>query len=134
MRCEAVRGVCKVLASYWLLVPTETINTIIKIMFKELVYDAASPKIRSITITGISTLLSSPHSHVYLKTVLPKLGDSLHDSNEGVRVAVVELLKTVKNLRSIKFWDICPVEHLLSRLERDKPFLCRRITKLLFNR
>merc|ERR1719369_339498 len=31
------------------------------------------------------------------------------------------------------FWNICPLQHLLARLEVDKPFVCRRIAKLLLN-
>ena len=46
---------------------------------------------------------------------------------------MLDLLLAVKGVRSIKFWSICPLEHLLARLELDKPFICRRIVKLLFN-
>jgi hypothetical protein len=46
---------------------------------------------------------------------------------------MLDLLLAVKGVRSIKFWSICPLEHLLTRLEFDKPFICRRIVKLLFN-
>ena len=45
-----------------------------------------------------------------------------------------QFLKTCfLGLKSLKFWNICPVEHLLARLEKDKAFVCRRITKLLYN-
>ena len=102
-------------------------------MWKELAWDSAAPRVRMNTIHGVSALLAAPQSHVYLKALLPKLGDCLHDTNEAVRSAVLDLLNTVKGLRSIKFWNICSVENLLARLETDKAYLCRRISKLLFN-
>ena len=102
-------------------------------MWKELAWDSAAPRVRMNTIHGVSALLAAPQSHVYLKALLPKLGDCLHDTNEAVRSAVLDLLNTVKGLRSIKFWNICTVENLLARLETDKAYLCRRISKLLFN-
>ena len=96
VRSEAVRGVCRALASYWLLIPGETINQIINIVFKELIWDNSSPRVRMITLGGISTILSSPHSHVYMKAVLPRLSECLHDTNEGVRAALIDLLQIVK--------------------------------------
>ena len=60
VRSEGVRGVCRALASYWLLIPGETINQIINIVFKELIWDNSSPRVRVVTLSGISTVLSSP--------------------------------------------------------------------------
>ena len=65
--------------------------------------------------------------------VLPRLSACLHDVNETVRTAMVELLISVKSYKTIKFWTISSLEELLARLEIDKPFICRRIVKLLFN-
>ena len=96
VRSEAVRGVCRALASYWLLIPGETINQIINIVFKELIWDNSSPRVRMVSLAGISTILSSPHSHVYMKAVLPRLSECLHDTNEGVRAALIDLLQIVK--------------------------------------
>ena len=96
VRCEAVRGVSRALANFWLLIPGDTINQIINILFKELIWDSASPRVRMASITGVSTILSCPQSHVYMKAVLPRLSDCLHDTNEGVRAALIDLLQTVK--------------------------------------
>ena len=133
VRCAAIAGVCSLLASYWLLIPSDTINQVVSMLIKESVWDSSTARVRVVTLTGIKTLLSSPHSHVYLKAVLPRLADIIHDSNESVRGAMLDLLLAVKGVRSIKFWNICPLQHLLARLEVDKPFVCRRIAKLLLN-
>jgi len=133
VRCSAISGVCNILASYWLLIPSDTINQVVAMLVKESVWDTSNARVRLVTLTGIKALLACPHSHVYLKAVLPRLSDCLHDTNEGVRGAMLDLLLAVKGVRSIKFWTICPLEHLLARLEVDKPFICRRIVKLLFN-
>lgn len=103
VRCEAIRGVCQVLATFWLLIPSETINQIINIMIKELVWDSSNPRVRMTTIRGVATLLRSPHSHVYMKAVLPRLSDCLHDTNENVRGAVIDLLQAVKGKFYVKF-------------------------------
>jgi condensin-2 complex subunit G2 len=63
---------------------------------------------------------------------LPGLGPLLHDNAEKVRTTFVELLESVKAVKSIRFYDIVPIEHLLTRLAIDK-MLGKRITSLLLN-
>jgi len=133
VRCKAVRDVCRLLADYWPIIPSEIINQIINIIFKELVWDSSHPKVRVMAIAGVGTILSAPQSHVYMKAILPRLSECLHDSHEAVRASFVDLLQKIKGIRSIKFWNVCPVEHLLARMEKDKAYICRRILNLLFN-
>ena len=66
-----------------------------------------------------------------LKKVLPELRNFVHDTSEKVRHAVFDLLLKVKGLRSIKFWTVVPVEHVLARLDSDTPSICRKIMKLI---
>ena len=132
MRAAAVGGVCELLAAYWPLIPSDTINSLVAGMVKETVRDGAAPRVRSATLTGLGKLLQScPESHVYLKVVLPKLSDCLHDSSEQVRSAMVKLLVVVQGVRSIKFWHVCPADSILARLQVDKPAICRKIVKLM---
>lgn len=56
----------------------------------------------------------------------------LHDTAEKVRLEFVTLLASVKPIKSIKFYDISPVEHLLARLAIDHA-LSKKITELLLN-
>ena len=132
VRAAACRGVTSVLAQYWLLVPSHVINGLVKTVVKELASDASSAKVRLAAVLGVKALLATPASHVYLRKVLPRLADRIHDTNEAVRGAMLELLLTVRTVRSIKFWDVVALDSLLARLEVDKPFICRRIVRLLF--
>ncbi|MGH0170525.1 UNVERIFIED_CONTAM: hypothetical protein FKN15_002729 [Acipenser sinensis] len=72
-------------------------------------------------------------SHPLLEQLLPALKNSLHDNSEKVRVAFVDLLQKIKAVRAAKFWKVCPMEHLLARLETDSRPVSRRIVNLLFN-
>ena len=47
-------------------------------------------------------MVDYPLSHPFLKTVLPKLCQLIHDKVERNRLAVVDLLLKVKRLRAIK--------------------------------
>ncbi len=49
---------------------------------------------------------SCERSHLYLKNVLPKVADCLHDVSETVRVAMLDLLTEVKHVRVIKYWQV----------------------------
>ena len=90
-------------------------------------------RVRQAAVQGAKRLLSTPNSHVYLRKVLPRLADRLHDSSEAVRAAMLDLLLSVKGVRSINYWDVVSLDSLLARLEVDKPFIRRRIVKLLHN-
>ena len=96
IRVEAIKGVCRILALYWQLVSSDFINKVISILFKETVVDSSSPKVRMATLIGISNILSNPPSHVYLKSILGKLSSCIHDTNDGVRAAFLDLLLVVK--------------------------------------
>ena len=103
------------------------------VMLRDLAYDASSPKVRLAVIKGLKTLLKCERSHIYLKQALAKIGNCLHDINEAVRLAVLDLLSEIKLVKSIRYWDICPLDHLLARLEVDKPQLRQKIVRLLMN-
>lgn len=54
---------------------------------------------------------------------LPQLAPLIHDTAERVRVAFIDLLCEIKTIRAIRFYDIVPIEHLLTRLELGAPLL-----------
>ena len=62
---------------------------------------------------GLCLILENRLSHPLMGDLLPLLQPLLHDSSEKVRIAFLELLLLVKGMRMIKFWQICPLEHLL---------------------
>ena len=81
----------------------------------------------------IHLIQNCPRAHGYLKKILPKLQDLLFDSNESVKLSLIDLLISVKSIKTIQFWQICPLENILDRLMKDKKSVSAKITQLLFN-
>ncbi|KAK7482349.1 hypothetical protein BaRGS_00026368, partial [Batillaria attramentaria] len=125
-------GVCRLISEYLDMVPIEVVQAILKKLLTEIVLDAASPTVRLAVIKGITAMLDNPMCHPPLKPLLPQLSHCLHDNAETVRLAMMQLLLKVKGIRTIKYWDIAPIEHLLARLELDSQPVVRRIVELLF--
>ena len=48
-------------------------------------------------------------------------------------MAFLDLLLVVNGLRSIKFYNVCPLEDLLVRMETDSVHVVKRIVALLIN-
>ena len=69
----------------------------------------------SMTLQGLCVVLENRMSHHLMKRILPLIHLRIHDTSEKVRLAFLDLLLVVKGLGTIKFWSICPVEHLLGK-------------------
>ena len=67
-------------------------------------------------------IFSNPPPHI-CTAHLPQLAPLIHDTAERVRVAFIDLLCEIKTIRAIRFYDIVPIEHLLTRLELGAPLL-----------
>jgi condensin-2 complex subunit G2 len=87
------------------------------------------------TIAALKLIVANcERSHLYLKKILPKVGNTIHDVNENVRLACVDLLAAVKVVRSIHYWEIVPLDELFLRLEVDpKQSVTNKIASLLHN-
>ncbi len=71
---------------------------------------------------------------MFLKRALPHVGDCLHDISERVRASFVELLTTVKAVRMIQYWQVCPLDSLLARLAVEQhTSVSKGIAQLLLN-
>jgi condensin-2 complex subunit G2 len=57
----------------------------------------------------------------------------IHDKTEKVRVAMVQLLHSVKRVKAIRFFEVVPVEHLLVRMTIDSRAVNKSICALLLN-
>ena len=99
VRVVAINGCFSVLKELWLIIPSNRINDIIKIVVRDLAFDATSPKVRLASIKGLTRLLGNVRTHIYLKAVLPKVSLCLHDVNDGVRSAMVEMLHVTKGIK-----------------------------------
>ncbi|KAM8967575.1 condensin-2 complex subunit G2 [Pelodytes ibericus] len=133
VRCTGVLGVCKVAGKHWEVIPPSILMDFLKKILGDLAADTSSADVRCAVFKSLPVLLENKHSHLLLEKMLPAVRNSLHDNSEKVRVAVVDMLLKIKAVKAAKFWRICPMEHLLARLEGDTRVVCRRLVHLLFN-
>ncbi|XP_029444367.1 condensin-2 complex subunit G2 isoform X2 [Rhinatrema bivittatum] len=133
VRSTGVLGVCKITAKYWEMIPPAILTELVKKILMDLSSDVSSADVRCSVFKCLPILLDNRLSHPLLEQLLPLVKCSLHDNSEKVRVAFVDMLLKLKAVRAAKFWKICPMEHLLTRLEIDSRPVTRRIVNLLFN-
>ncbi|NXT64568.1 CNDG2 protein, partial [Chaetops frenatus] len=133
VRSAGILGVTQITSKYWELIPPTILNDLLKKITGELACDITSADVRCSVFKCLPIILDNNLSHPLLEQLLPATKHSLHDNSEKVRVAFVEMLLKVKATKAAKFWNICPMEHLLSRLEVDSRPVSRRIVNLLLN-
>lgn len=102
VRVVAVEGCCRILNLFWEVIPSSTITKIITRIFDDMAYDNCS-EVRLSTINGVAYLLGNAQSHEVLKVLLPRLGHLITDGTLSVRVALIELLLLVRDIRSFQF-------------------------------
>ncbi|NWI19467.1 CNDG2 protein, partial [Crypturellus soui] len=133
VRSTGILGVSQISSKYWEMIPPTILADLLKKLIGELAYDVTSADVRCSVFKCLPIILDNKLSHPLLEQLLPAAKHSLHDNSEKVRVAFVDMLLKIKATKAAKFWKICPMEHLLSRLEVDSRPVSRRIVNLLFN-
>ncbi|NXN58759.1 CNDG2 protein, partial [Rynchops niger] len=133
VRSTGILGVTQITSKYWEMIPPTILADLLKKLTEELVYDITSADVRCSVFKCLPLILDNKLSHPLLEQLLPAVKHSLHDNSEKVRVAFVDMLLKIKATKAAKFWKICPMEHLLARLEVDSRPVSRRIVNLLFN-
>ncbi|VTJ83671.1 Hypothetical predicted protein [Marmota monax] len=133
VRSTGILGVCKITSQYWEMMPPTILIDLLKKITGELAFDTSSADVRCSVFKCLPIILDNKLSHPLLEQLLPALRYSLHDNSEKVRVAFVELLLKIKAVRAAKFWKICPMEHILVRLQMDSRPVSRRLVSLVFN-
>ncbi|XP_069504081.1 condensin-2 complex subunit G2 [Ambystoma mexicanum] len=133
VRSTGVLGVYQITSKYWEQIPPAILTDLLKKVLGDLSSDVSSADIRCSVFKCLPILLDNKLSHPFLEQLLPSLKYNLHDNSEKVRVAFVDLLLKIKAVGAAKFWKICPMEHLLARLEVDSRSVSRRIVNLLFS-
>ncbi|NWR05896.1 CNDG2 protein, partial [Paradoxornis webbianus] len=133
VRSTGILGVTQITSKYWEMIPPTILADLLKKITGELACDVTSADVRCSVFKCLPIILDNKLSHPLLEQLLPATKHSLHDNSEKVRVAFVEMLLKVKATKAAKFWNICPMEHLLSRLEADARPVSRRIVNLLLN-
>lgn len=130
VRVVAVEGSCRILNLFWEIIPSSTITTTLRKIFDDMAHDVCH-EIRLSTLNGIMYLLGNPQSHEILKVLLPNIGHLINDSVLSVRVAVVDLLIILRDIRTFEFHKVVSIDILLSVLENDQTLAAKKITKLL---
>ncbi|XP_009816028.2 condensin-2 complex subunit G2 [Gavia stellata] len=133
VRSTGILGVTQITSKYWEMIPPAILADLLKKLIGELSCDVTSADVRCSVFKCLPIILDNKLSHPLLEQLLPAVKHSLHDNSEKVRVAFVDMLLKVKATKAAKFWKICPMEHLLTRLEVDSRPVSRRIVDLLFN-
>ncbi|XP_039204522.1 condensin-2 complex subunit G2 isoform X1 [Crotalus tigris] len=133
VRSTGVLGVSKITCKYWEMIPATVIAGLLKTLIEDLAFDASSADVRCAVFKCLPIILDNILSHPLLEQFLPTLKYNLHDNSEKVRVAFVDMLLKIKAMKAAKFWKICPVEHLLTRLEIDSRPVSRRLVNLLIS-
>ncbi|XP_019386175.1 PREDICTED: condensin-2 complex subunit G2 [Crocodylus porosus] len=133
VRSIGVLGVSKITSKYWEMIPATIIADLLNKLVGDLAFDVTSADVRCSVFKCLPIILENALSHPLLEQLLPAVKYSLHDNSEKVRVAFVDMLLKIKAARAAKFWKICPMDHLLTRLEVDSRPVSRRIVNLLFN-
>ncbi|XP_068790390.1 condensin-2 complex subunit G2 [Struthio camelus] len=133
VRSTGILGVSQITSKYWEMIPPTILADLLKKLIGELAYDITSTDVRCSVFKCLPIILDNRLSHPLLEQLLPAAKHSLHDNSEKVRVAFVDMLLKIKATKAAKFWKICPMEHLLTRLEVDSRPVSRRIVNLLFN-
>ncbi|KAM6277070.1 condensin-2 complex subunit G2 [Spheniscus humboldti] len=133
VRSTGILGVTQITSKYWEMIPPTILADLLKKLTGELACDITSADVRCSVFKCLPIILDNKLSHPLLEQLLPAVKHSLHDNSEKVRVAFVDMLLKIKATKAAKFWKICPMEHLLTRLEVDSRPVSRRIVNLLFN-
>ncbi|KAH0875124.1 hypothetical protein HID58_072486 [Brassica napus] len=130
VRSVAVEGLCRVFYLFWEVIPSLTITKIITKIFNDMSHESCS-EVRLSTVNGITYLLANPQSHGILKVLLPRLGHLMLDSVTSVRVAMVDLLLLLRDVRTFQFNTVVSLDVLLSVLASDQTHVAKGIARLL---
>lgn len=116
VRVAASETAAKVLGTYWDVLHTDSIRSLLSIIVTKHASDVTSYHVRAAALHAVTALLDTPQCHAVLRELLPIMGNLIHDKNKNVRLAAVNMLLKVKTVENIKFFHVVPVDHLKARL------------------
>ena len=102
IRAVAVEGICRILNQFWEVIPSPTISKNLSKIVDDMSKDSCN-EVRLSTLNGLIYLLDNPQSHDIMKVLLPRLSDMVSDPALSVRAAAVDLLLTIRDLRSFQY-------------------------------
>ena len=119
VRVAAVEGTCRILDTYWELMPPATAGALLATLVDELARDASAAAVRAAVAEGLAFLVEQPLAQPVLKKALPRCAHLLTDSNARTRKAFASVLRAVRGVRAIKLTDVVPSDKLLVRMARE---------------
>ncbi|BDA48499.1 Condensin-2 complex subunit G2 [Coccomyxa sp. Obi] len=131
VRQAAVSGVCKLLNTFWELIPGAVTAGFLKRIAGELAFDGACVGVRAAAVSGLAALAQNPLTHPLMKKMLPTLRPLIWDSAVAVRVALADMLLAIGSLRDLSFVDVVPLDTLLNVLATDSAPVAQRVHRLL---
>jgi hypothetical protein len=134
VRVLATETICKVLGSFWDMMPLRVIKTMLHLLVKELAFDAASAAVRSAVFRGLTFVLKNKLSHPLVKVALPSLAPLLFDRSSRVCREFCDLLLAVKDIKTIRFFDVVAVDDVTHKLAScTHKATTRKLSELLLN-
>lgn len=133
VRKATIEGTCRVLGLLWELVPLASAKKMLDMMTTKLAFDVSSARVRIAVFEGLKFIAHNHLTHQILSIALPRLGPLIHDNVEKVRFSFLDLLLTLKSkrIRSIRYFDVVPLDDLLTRLPIESPAAAAKIMTLL---
>jgi condensin-2 complex subunit G2 len=113
IRTLGIQGICKIINIYWELIPLNIIKTMILKLINDMIHDISCSNIRVAIFKGLTFILSNHLSHTILNLLIPSLSPFIHDKCEQVQLSFIDMLITIKQLKNMKFYEICELEQLL---------------------
>ncbi|KAH7622404.1 putative Condensin-2 complex subunit G2 [Nannochloris sp. 'desiccata'] len=131
VRAAAVAGVGRILGAYWELIPGPVTAGYVKTLAGQLAFDSTSPVVRAAVTEALTDLIECPMAHPLLAVVLPKLAPQLYDASSRVRIAFVEMLLSLRGVKSLQWSAIVTSTKLLEVMGADIPAVSSRIHHLI---
>ncbi|KAL3916057.1 MAG: hypothetical protein SGILL_005350, partial [Bacillariaceae sp.] len=140
VRAAASKATATICAIFWEALPTENSRALLNIIVMDHASDKTSALVRSSAVEAIATLLGAKQSHAVLRSLLPCVGNLIHDKSEKVRLAVIRMLIRIKQVPGIRFYHVVPVDQIVVRfvVEAESHHSCRNVvtkelTSLMMN-
>lgn len=110
--------ICNILSIYWNSFSAVQIQSLLTVITKKNARDASSAEARRMVYIALQSLVKSSLSQDYIKQILPILSDNIHDVNQKVKIAFIQLLICVKENfdSSFKYTDVVSMANLHYRL------------------
>ncbi|XP_069687971.1 condensin-2 complex subunit G2-like [Periplaneta americana] len=133
IRITTCREICRILYEFWPAIPVRWRHQYLQVLIRDLSTDGSCFEVRRSVYKYMSSLLKNEKAADFMKTMLPELQKNIHDKNEKVRLAFVQLLLNVKRSGLLCYWKIVPADLLIVQLERERSLVGEQLAALMMS-